>query len=100
MIPSDFRCTGAELTAYVAQESLRALRETSENLAENGPLVQACCWCLGEFGETLSNEADEVVSFLETILMAHRSSLVTKQYALLSVAKLHTRCPSQASVLS
>ena len=66
-------------------------------MAENQPLVQVCCWCLGEFGESLSGEsADEVVTFLETIVVANRSSLVTKQYALLALAKLHTRCPAQA----
>jgi hypothetical protein len=64
---------------------------------------QVACWCIGEYGaslldgisiegETLTVSEDEVIEVYQKILWAKHMSLVTKQYALMSVTKLSTRC--------
>ncbi len=67
-------------------------------------LLQVACWCIGEYGaalldgisiegETLTVSEDEVIEVYQKILWAKHMSLVTKQYALMSVTKLSTRFP-------
>jgi len=91
------RCA-SDLHPYIAEEALSALRDTSASHGENQPLVQVCCWCLGEFGETLSSSemVVDILDFLDKVLTANRSSLVSKQYAILAAAKLHSRAPAHA----
>ena len=86
------RCA-SDLHPYIAEEALSALRDTSASHGENQPLVQVCCWCLGEFGDTLSSSemVVDILDFLDRVLTANRSSLVSKQYAILAAAKLHSR---------
>ena len=86
------RCA-SDLHPYIAEEALSALRDTSASHGENQPLVQVCCWCLGEFGDTLSSSemVVDILDFLDKVLTANRSSLVSKQYAILAAAKLHSR---------
>merc|ERR1719376_1260542 len=95
-----------DLHAYIATESLAAVKNgdsTSSGLhahSDRQPLVQVCCWCLGEFGGSDDVIADDVIEFLESVLASNHTSLATKQYALLSAAKLHTRVSSTSSATS
>lgn len=93
----------AELQPYVVHESWKAIRDT-ENCTEKQPLTQVACWCIGEYGaflldgisvdgENLTVSEDEVILVYQKILGATHMSLVTKQYALVSVTKLSTRFP-------
>ena len=93
----------SELQAYVAHESWKAIRDT-ENHSEKQPLVQVSCWCIGEYGAALLDSAPiegevlkvdeaEVMDVYHRILWANHMSVVTKQYALVSVTKLSTRFP-------
>ena len=82
-------------------ETWKAIRDT-ENCTEKQPLTQVSCWCIGEYGSALLNGVsvenetivvteDEVIEIYVKILWAKHMSLVTKQYALMSIAKLSTR---------
>ena len=82
-------------------ETWKAIRDT-ENCTEKQPLTQVSCWCIGEYGSALLNGVsvenetivvteDEVIEIYMKILWAKHMSLVTKQYALMSIAKLSTR---------
>ncbi|KAI0235164.1 AP-1 complex subunit gamma-1 [Lamellibrachia satsuma] len=66
------------------------------------PLIQVCCWCVGEYGdqlvagncsedEPLELSEDDVLDMLEKIIVSSVSSAVTKGYALTAVVKLSTR---------
>ena len=90
-----------ELQPYVVHEAWKAIRDT-DNCTEKQPLVQVACWCIGEYGsflldgvsiegETLTVSEEEVIEVYQKILWAKHMSLVTKQYALMSVTKLSTR---------
>ena len=92
-----------DLQPYVVHETWKAIRD-AENCTEKQPLVQVACWCIGEYGaslldgisiegETLTVSEDEVIEVYQKILWAKHMSLVTKQYALMSVTKLSTRFP-------
>ena len=90
-----------DLQPYVVHETWKAIRDT-ENCTEKQPLTQVSCWCIGEYGSALLNGVsvenetivvteDEVIEIYMKILWAKHMSLVTKQYALMSIAKLSTR---------
>ncbi|CAB4062291.1 AP1G1 [Lepeophtheirus salmonis] len=85
--------------AYAVKEIWKALKET-EVLSEKQPLVQVSCWCIGEYGGSLCNEGEEsrvreedILDVYHKILWSFNNSLTTKQYALMSIAKLSTRLP-------
>lgn len=89
---------------YVVHEAWKAIRDT-ENCTEKQPLTQVSCWCIGEYGaslldgvsvegETLTVSEDQVIDVYQKILWAKHMSLITKQYALMSVTKLSTRFPN------
>merc|ERR550539_794006 len=104
-----------ELQPYVAQESWAALKASSNSYSEKQPLTQVCCWCVGEYGSSLLDGAplkqidesgegkqptepvviteDDVAMVYQQILWNSHISIVTKQYALVSVAKLSSRFP-------
>ena len=95
----------ADLHPYVVHEAWKALRDTINLSTEKQPLVQVSCWCIGEYGahllngvsvegETLTVSEQEVIEIYQKILWAKNMSLITKQYALMSVTKLSTRFPS------
>lgn len=88
---------------YVVHETWKAIRDT-ENCSEKQPLTQVSCWCIGEYGaalldgvsvegETLTVTEEEVIEVYQRILWAKHMSVVTKQYALMSLTKLSTRFP-------
>jgi AP-1 complex subunit gamma-1 len=90
-----------DLQPYAVHEAWKGIRDT-ENCTEKQPLTQVACWCIGEYGaalldgisiegETLTVSEDEVIEVYQKILWAKHMSLVTKQYALMSVTKLSTR---------
>jgi len=105
----------AELQPYVAQESWVALKASSECFSEKQPLTQVCCWCIGEYGTSLFDGCsikqitdtdeekqpttpvviteEEAASVYQQILWNNHISVVTKQYALVSVMKLSARFP-------
>eukprot|EP00096_Caligus_rogercresseyi_P012524 TRINITY_DN5278_c0_g1_i1.p1 TRINITY_DN5278_c0_g1~~TRINITY_DN5278_c0_g1_i1.p1 ORF type:complete len:874 (-),score=308.91 TRINITY_DN5278_c0_g1_i1:522-3143(-) len=85
---------------YTVREIWKALRQT-EVLSEKQPLLQVACWSIGEYGSSLcSAQGDEaavreedVLDVYHKILWSFNNSLTTKQYALMSIAKLSTRLP-------
>lgn len=94
----------ADCQPYVVHEAWKAIRDT-ENCTEKQPLTQVSCWCIGEYGaslldgvsvegETLTVSEEEVIDVYQKILWAKHMSLITKQYAIMSVTKLSTRFPN------
>lgn len=91
---------------YAVHLSWRTLQGT-EHCSEFQPLTQVCCWCVGEYGTSLTEacmELDseavseaEVVAWYQTIIWSANISVVTKQYALMSLTKLSTRFTSVTS---
>lgn len=90
---------------YVVHEAWKAIRDNTDNFTEKQPLTQVSCWCIGEYGaglfdgvavegETITVSEDEVIEVYKKILWAKNMSLITKQYALMSVTKLSTRFPN------
>ena len=93
-----------DLQAYAVHEAWKAIRDT-ENCTEKQPLTQVSCWCIGGYGahllngvsvdnETITVSEPEVIEIYQKILWAKHMSLITKQYALMSVTKLSTRFPN------
>ena len=93
-----------DLHPYVVHEAWKAMRDT-ENCTEKQPLTQVSSWCIGEYGagllngvsvegETLTVSEQEVIEVYQKILWAKHMSLITKQYAIMSVTKLSTRFPN------
>lgn len=94
----------SDLQPYVVHEAWKAIRDTV-SCTEKQPLVQVSCWCIGEYGahllngvsvegETLTVSEEEVIEIYQKILSAKHMSLITKQYAIMSVTKLSTRFPN------
>jgi len=81
------------------------LHSASLPISERQPLAQVAAWCLGEYGDYLINgrtnvsededavmaQEDEVVDFMQNLLLSTQSTLVTKQYAITALTKLSTR---------
>lgn len=81
------------------------LQVASLPISERQPLAQVASWCLGEYGDSLINGhtnateqeepvvagEDEVVDFMQGLLVSANSTVVTKQYALTALTKLSTR---------
>jgi AP-1 complex subunit gamma-1 len=93
-----------DLQPYVVHEAWKAIRDT-QHCTEKQPLTQVSCWCIGEYGagllngvsvdgETITVSEQEVIDVYQKILWAKHMSLITKQYALMSVTKLSTRFPN------
>ena len=93
-----------DLHPYVVHEAWKAIRDTV-SCTDKQPLVQVSCWCIGEYGahllngvsvegETLTVSEQEVIEIYQKILSAKHMSLITKQYAIMSVTKLSTRFPN------
>lgn len=73
----------------------------TEHCSELQPMTQVSCWCIGEYGNHLKDACpelessavaeSEVVAWYKTILEASAMTIVTKQYAVMSLTKLSTR---------
>lgn len=91
---------------YTVHLSWLSLQEV-EHPSEYQPLTQVCCWCIGEYGAMLRESCTDldlgpvsesaVVSWYQNIMWSINISVVTKQYALISVTKLSTRFPECAA---
>jgi len=62
------------------------------------PLVQVCCWCIGEYGDLLLTPnaevtADEVMDGFQQIMWSPHGSIITRQYCILALEKLSARVP-------
>jgi len=87
---------------YTVHLSWLTLQEL-EHCSEFQPLTQVCCWCIGEYGAMLRESCldldvgpvseSAVINFYEGIMCSINISVVTKQYALISLTKLSTRFP-------
>ena len=97
-----------EMQSYVVHESWSSIRGEAHNISEKQPMTQVACWCIGEYGKYLLDGSgggggdggsgvvseDEVIEVYQKILFAHHTSIVTKQYGLMSLTKLSTRFPN------
>ena len=90
-----------EMQSYVVHESWSSIRGAAHNISEKQPMTQVACWCIGEYGKYLLDGSgsgvvseDEVIEVYQKILFAHHTSIVTKQYGLMSLTKLSTRFPN------
>ncbi|KAL7293109.1 hypothetical protein TKK_0013263 [Trichogramma kaykai] len=79
-------------------------RALEEDTYDKQPLTQVATWCIGEYGDLMlygphPDDADapvnlteeEVIDVYHKLLWSQQNSVVTKQYALLSLTKLSTR---------
>jgi len=94
--------SGGSEQKYSAHLAWRLLQQIN-HCSEFQPLTQVGCWCIGEYGAFLSESCnemeggsgavseEEVINWLDSLLATTTVSVVTKQYALLSLAKLSTR---------
>jgi len=75
--------------------------QTTEHCSEFQPMTQVSCWCIGEYGNHLRESCAElecsgvsesdVVAWYRNIIATSAMTVVTKQYALMSLTKLSTR---------
>ncbi|KAG8265960.1 hypothetical protein J6590_082099 [Homalodisca vitripennis] len=81
---------------YMVQQLWQALEQDT---ADRQPLTQVATWCIGEYGDSLLYTPDsavkvteaEVIKVYQRLLWSPQNSVITKQYALLSLTKLSTR---------
>lgn len=87
----------SELQHYGALQLFRAAQHDSTNAQ---PLLKVAFWTIGEFGDLLLQPADadsakveesDVVAIFEAVLPSALTSLSTKCYAVMALAKLATR---------
>jgi AP-1 complex subunit gamma-1 len=94
----------APLHAYCAQQLFQTIRSD----ISQQPLVQVATWTIGEYGDLLVSGTceeddavqvteDEVLDSLEKVLTSNLSSVVTKQFTLMAIAKLMTRFQADSS---
>lgn len=91
---------------YTVHLSWQTLQEIDQ-CSEFQPLTQVCCWCIGEYGAMLRESCPDlevgpvseaaVVSWYQKIIWSINISVVTKQYALVSLVKLSTRFPDNTT---
>ncbi|OXA61578.1 AP-1 complex subunit gamma-1 [Folsomia candida] len=90
-------------SAAVQPDAVYCLWESTKNLKsleDFQPLVQVCCWCIGEYGDMLFTNQheetvtpDEVLDCFQQILWSPHVSLITRQYCLQALEKLSSRVP-------
>ncbi|GFG37089.1 hypothetical protein Cfor_05758 [Coptotermes formosanus] len=85
---------------YIVEQLWRALESDT---MDRQPLTQVATWCIGEYGDLLlygppAGEdnpirvtEDDVISVYQRLLWSTQNTIITKQYALLSLTKLSTR---------
>ncbi|XP_063821532.1 AP-1 complex subunit gamma-1 [Ostrinia nubilalis] len=109
----------AERQAYAAMRLWTSLERSavSGDATEKQPLVQVAAWTIGEYGDLLVSEASNAISMVDEdgvddftrpseeyvidvyqkLLWCTQLSITTKEYLLLSLAKLSTRFTTQPS---
>ncbi|XP_013139930.1 PREDICTED: AP-1 complex subunit gamma-1 isoform X2 [Papilio polytes] len=115
--------SAAERQAYAAMRLWTALQRCAlcGDAADKQPLVQVAAWTIGEYGDLLVSEASSAISMVDEdgfdefvrpseeyvidiyqkLLWSTQLSITTKEYLLLSLAKLSTRfstTPSQDKI--
>ncbi|KAK7790112.1 hypothetical protein R5R35_007083 [Gryllus longicercus] len=85
---------------YIVEQLWQALERDTQ---DRQPLIQVATWCIGEYGDLLlygpstSEEVaikaseDDVITVYQRLLWSTQNTIVTKQYALLSLMKLSSR---------
>ncbi|XP_063225377.1 AP-1 complex subunit gamma-1 isoform X2 [Bacillus rossius redtenbacheri] len=88
---------------YIVEQLWRALERDAD---DRQPLTQVAAWCIGEYGDLLlygppaTEESppkpteDDVITVYQRLLWSTQNSVITKQYALMSLMKLSTRFQS------
>ncbi|XP_030035164.1 AP-1 complex subunit gamma-1 isoform X3 [Manduca sexta] len=109
----------AERQAYAAMRLWSSLERSavSGDATEKQPLIQVAAWTIGEYGDLLVSEASNAISMVDEdgvddfvrpseeyvidiyqkLLWSTQLSITTKEYLLLSLAKLSTRFTTQPS---
>ncbi|XP_061383571.1 AP-1 complex subunit gamma-1 isoform X3 [Danaus plexippus] len=109
----------SERQAYAAMRLWTSLERsaTAADATERQPLVQVAAWTIGEYGDMLVSEASNSISMVDDdgvddfsrpseeyvidiyqkLLWSTQLSITTKEYLLLSLAKLSTRFTTQPS---
>jgi AP-1 complex subunit gamma-1 len=65
-----------------------------KNIEDYQPLVQVCCWCVGEYGDSLVDVSmEDVLENFQQMLWSPHVSIVTRQYCLMALEKLSARVP-------
>ncbi|KDR11247.1 AP-1 complex subunit gamma-1 isoform X2 [Zootermopsis nevadensis] len=85
---------------YIVEQLWHALEQDT---MDRQPLTQVATWCIGEYGDLLlygpsASEdnairitEDDVIAVYQRLLWSTQNTIITKQYALLSLTKLSTR---------
>lgn len=84
--------------AYIAVKFWESIQETQDNQ----PLLQVAVWCIGEYGDTMLYGQDleftgekptesTIIDLYSKLLWSNHVNIVSKQYSLISLAKLSTR---------
>lgn len=87
---------------YIVQQLWLALERDT---ADRQPLTQVATWCIGEYGDLLLYGTEssvkvsegDVIQVYQRLLWSPQNSVITKQYALMSVTKLSTRFQSDTN---
>ncbi|KAJ0180313.1 hypothetical protein K1T71_003717 [Dendrolimus kikuchii] len=109
----------AERQAYASMRLWHSLEKSavSADATEKQPLIQVAAWTIGEYGDLLVSEASNAISMVDEdgvddfvrpseeyvidvyqkLLWSTQLSITTKEYLLLSLAKLSTRFTTQPS---
>ncbi|CAG9585771.1 unnamed protein product [Danaus chrysippus] len=109
----------SERQAYAAMRLWTSLERsaTAADATERQPLIQVAAWTIGEYGDMLVSEASNSISMVDDdgvddftrpseeyvidiyqkLLWSTQLSITTKEYLLLSLAKLSTRFTTQPS---
>lgn len=112
-------CAPPERQAYAAMRLWTSLESSaiSGDATEKQPLLQVAAWTIGEYGDLLVSEASNAISMVDEdgvddftrpteeyvidiyqkLLWSTQLSITTKEYLLLSLAKLSTRFTTQPS---
>ncbi|XP_058826477.1 AP-1 complex subunit gamma-1 isoform X3 [Topomyia yanbarensis] len=88
-----------EEQAYIGLRLWDSLHNITNSYEDKQPLLQVAVWTIGEYGDLLLSserlEESELVDLYQKLLWGTSVSTTSKQYALVSLAKLSTRIQSK-----
>ncbi|XP_058453218.1 AP-1 complex subunit gamma-1 isoform X3 [Malaya genurostris] len=88
-----------EEQAYIGLRLWDSLHNITNSFEDKQPLLQVAVWTIGEYGDLLLSserlEESELVELYQKLLWGTPVSTTSKQYALISLAKLSTRIQSK-----
>ncbi|XP_058446734.1 AP-1 complex subunit gamma-1-like [Malaya genurostris] len=79
-----------EEQSFISAKMLESISNMNQ-LENRQPLVQVAVWTLGEYGEAGNFNENELIDHYRQLLWAPHLSITTKQYILVSLAKLSVR---------